>query len=118
MLVLNEQASKDLKEIASAHATAAENGTHHSWRWYNQGKADGVNMVLNMMSEVDDDDYHDSRDPSNVFAKLEVGQVEYTIYVKECDVNTFVGILINNRFRVVIENIDDEGMWKLNIWKD
>ena len=115
---LSNNAYDELITIRDTMQISADKSQNEVWKFYMQGKIDGVNMVLNMMSEVDDDDYHDSRDPSNVFAKLEVGQVEYKIYVKECDVNTFVGILINNRFRVVIENIDDEGMWKLNIWKD
>lgn len=121
MLVLSEQASKELKEIASAHATAAENGTHHSWRWYNQGKADGVNMVLNMMSEVDDDDYHDSRDPANVFAELKVGQITHTIQVKESNINAVVGTLIDNKYRVVAKAILDgisEPTWTIEYWKE
>lgn len=115
MLTLSNEAAKELNQIADTHATAAKQSTKEAWKWYNQGKADGINMVRNMMSEVDDDDYHDSRDPANVFSELHVG-IEYTIYVKECDVNAFVGILINNHFRAVVEDIDN-GMWKLSIWK-
>ena len=114
---LSKNAYDELITIRDTMKKSADNSTNEVWKFYMQGKVDGVNMVFNMMSDVDDD-YHDSRDPANVFAELKVGQVEYKIYVKECDVNSFVGILINNRFRVVIENIDDEGMWKLNIWKE
>lgn len=115
---LSKNAYDELISIRDTMKQAADNSENVAWKFYNQGKADGVNMVFNMMSDVDDD-YHDSRDPANVFAdfaELKAGQITHTIYVKECDVNAFVGILINNRFRVVIEDIEDKGMWKLNIW--
>lgn len=115
---LSKNAYDELITIRDTMQISADKSQNEVWKFYMQGKIDGVNMVLNMMSDVDDDDYHDSRDPAHVFSELKVGQIEHTIYVKECDVNTFVGILINNRFRVVIENIDDEGIWKLNIWKE
>ena len=115
---LSKTAYDELISIRDTMQISADKSQNEVWKFYMQGKIDGVNMTLNMMSDVDDDDYQDSRDPDNVFAELEVGQIEHTIYVKECDVNVFVGILINNHFRVVIEDIEDNGTWKLNVWKE
>lgn len=117
---LSQNAYNELITIRDAMKQAAENGTHHSWRWYNQGKADGVNMVLNMMSDVDDD-YHDSRDPANVFAELKVGQITHTIQVKESNINAVVGTLIDNKYRVVAKGIFDgvsEPTWEIEYWKE
>lgn len=88
---------------------------------YMQGKVDGVNMVLSMMSDVDDDDYQDSRDPANVFSELKVGQITHTIQVKESNINAVVGTLIDNKYRVVAKAILDgisEPMWTIEYWKE
>lgn len=118
---LSKNAYDELITIRDTMQQAADNGTHHPWRWYNQGKADGVNMVLNMMSDVDDDDYHDSRDPANVFSEMKVGQITHTIQVKESNINAVVGTLIDNKYRVVAKAILDgisEPTWEIEYWKE
>ena len=100
---------------------SADNSTNEVWKFYMQGKVDGVNMVLNMMSDVDDD-YRDSRDPDNVFSELKVGQITHTIQVKESNINAVVGTLIDNKYRVVIKNIYEISAnmttWEIEYWKE
>lgn len=118
---LSKNAYDELITIRDTMQQAADNGTHHPWRWYNQGKADGVNMVLNMMSDVDDD-YQDSRDPANVFAELKVSQITHTIQVNESNVNAVVETLIDNKYRVVVKNIYEISAnmttWEIEYWKE
>lgn len=119
---LSKNAYDELITIRDTMKQAADNSTNEKWRWYNQGKADGVNMVLNMMSDVDDDDYYDSRDPAHMFSELKVGQITHTIQVNESNVNAVVETLIDNKYRVVIKNIYEisENMttWEIEYWKE
>ena len=118
---LSQNAYDELISIRDAMKQAADNSENTAWKWYNQGKADGVNMVLNMMSDVDDD-YQDSRDPANVFAELKAGQITHTIQVNESNVNAVVETLIDNKYRVVVKNIYEISAnmttWEIEYWKE
>lgn len=118
---LSKNAYNELITIRDTMKKSADNSTNEVWKFYMQGKVDGVNMVFNMMSDVDDDDYHDSRDPANVFAELKVGQITHTIQVKESNINAVVGTLIDNKYRVVAKAILDgisEPTWTIEYWKE
>jgi hypothetical protein len=117
---LSKNAYDELITIRDNIKQSADNSTNEVWKFYLQGKVDGVNMVLNMMSDVDDD-YQDSRDPANVFAEVKVGQITHTIQVKESNINAVVGTLIDNKYRVVAKGIFDgvsEPMWTIEYWKE
>ena len=118
---LSNNAYDELITIRNTMKQSADNSTNEVWKFYMQGKVDGVNMVLNMMSDVDDD-YHDSRDPANVFAELKVGQITHTIQVNEDNVNAVVETLIDNKYRVVIKNIYEISAnmttWEIEYWKE
>ena len=120
---LSKNAYDELISIRDTMKKSADNSTNEAWKFYMQGKVDGVNMVFNMMTDVDDDDddYHDSRDPDNVFAELKVGQITHTIQVKESNINAVVGTLIDNKYRVVAKAIFDgisEPTWEIEYWKE
>lgn len=120
---LSKNAYDELIQIRDTMKQAAENSTNEKWKWYNQGKTDGVNMTLNMMSDVDDeDDYCDSRDPVHVFSECKVGSIHFTLQVNESDVNAVVETLINNKCRVVIKNIYEISAnmttWEIEYWKE
>ena len=118
---LSKNAYDGLITIRDTMKKSADNSTNEVWKFYMQGKVDGVNMVLNMMSDVDDD-YRDSRDPDNVFSELKVGQITHTIQVKESNINAVVGTLIDNKYRVVIKNIYEISAnmttWEIEYWKE
>lgn len=118
---LSKNAYDELITIRDTMQKSADNSTNEVWKFYMQGKVDGVNMVLNMMSDVDDD-YQDSRDPANVFAELKAGQIKHTIQVNEDNVNAVVETLIDNKCRVVIKNIyeisADMTTWEIEYWKE
>lgn len=117
---LSKNAYDELITIRDTMKKSADNSTNEVWKFYMQGKVDGVNMVFNMMSDVDDD-YHDSRDPAYVFSEMKVGQITHTIQVKESNINAVVGTLIDNKCRVVAKGIFDgvsEPMWTIEYWKE
>lgn len=117
---LSKNAYNELISIRDTMKKSADNSTNEAWKFYMQGKVDGVNMVLNMMSDVDDD-YQDSRDPDNVFSEMKVGQITHTIQVKESNINAVVGTLIDNKYRVVAKAILDgisEPTWTIEYWKE
>lgn len=119
---LSKNAYDELITIRDTMQISADKSQNEVWKFYMQGKIDGVNMVLNMMSDVDDDDYQDSRDPDNVFSTLKVGSIHFTIQVNESNVNAVVETLIDNKCRVVIKNIYEisENMttWEIEYWKE
>lgn len=117
---LSKNAYNELISIRDTMKKCADNSTNEKWKFYMQGKTDGVNMVFNMMTDVDDD-YQDSRDPDNVFAESKVGQITHTIQVKESNINAVVGTLIDNKYRVVAKAILDgtsEPTWEIEYWKE
>lgn len=120
---LSKNAYDELITIRDTMQISADKSQNEVWKFYTQGKIDGVNMVLNMMSDVDDDDdYQDSRDPANVFSELKVGSIHFTLQVNESNVNAVVGTLIDNKYRVVIKDIYEisENMttWEIEYWKE
>ena len=121
---LSKNAYDELIQIKDNMKQAADYSNNEAWKWYNQGKADGVQMTLNMMSDVidDDDDHIDSRDPAYIFSDMKVGQITHTIQVNESNVNAVVATLIDNKYRVVVKNIYEisENMttWEIEYWKE
>lgn len=118
---LSKNAYDELITIRDTMKKSADNSTNEAWKFYMQGKVDGVNMVFNMMSDVDDD-YQDSRDPANVFSTPKVGQITHTIQVNESNVNAVVETLIDNKCRVVVKNIYEISAnmttWEIEYWKE
>lgn len=116
---LSKNAYDELITIRDTMQISADKSQNEVWKFYMQGKIDGVNMVLNTMSDVDDDDYQDSRDPAHVFSEL---KVTHTIQVNESNVNAVVETLIDNKCRVVVKNIYEisENMttWEIEYWKE
>ena len=121
---LSKNALGELEQICDTMKIAADNSENVAWKFYNQGKVDGVKMTLNMMSDVidDDDDHIDSRDPAYIFTELKTGQITHTIQVNESNVNAVVATLIDNKYRVVIKNIyeisDKITTWEIEYWKE
>ena len=121
---LSKNALGELEQICDTMKIAADNSENVAWKFYNQGKVDGVKMTLNMMSDVidDDDDHIDSRDPAHIFTECKVGSIHFTLQVNESNVNAVVGTLIDNKYRVVVKNITDVGdtwtRWTIEYWKE
>ena len=122
MKTLTNEACKELELIADTHTTAAANSANEAWKWYNQGKADGIKTVLKMLKEVDD--HYDSRDPDYIFKYLDedTTTIHHTLQVNESNVNAVVATLIDNKYRVVVKNIYEisENMttWEIEYWKE
>ena len=123
---LSKNALGELEQICDTMKIAADNSENAAWKFYNQGKVDGVKMTLNMMSDVidDDDDHIDSRDPDYIFKYLDedATTIHHTLQVNESNVNAVVATLIDNKYRVVVKNIyeisDKMTTWEIEYWKE
>lgn len=123
MMILSDEACKEIGAIAETHATAASQSQNEKWKWYNQGKVDGIETVCSLMHEVEDeDDHYDSRDPAHIFTESKYGAVHFTLQVNESNVNAVVATLIDNKYRVVIKNIYEISAnmttWEIEYWKE
>ena len=122
---LSKNAFEELMSIYHNMKQSVKNSTNEKWKCYLDGKADGITMTINMMTNVDldnPDNEYDSRDPAHIFTECKVGCIHFTLQVNESNVNAVVATLIDNKYRVVIKNIYEisENMttWEIEYWKE